>query len=125
MVYAPRVLRNHMFVAHKRQEQINQQEMTGRKGGRRRIASTQVLDKTSENKKKLITKRQNMTTLGHTYLKSSLPEETVQVQVLNAENSDQVLAAKDSPKYTPVDEVVNVQVLNAARTWSLFSACWT
>ena len=57
-VSAPRVLGNHMVVAHKRQGQITQQEMTGRKRGRKRIASTQVLGKTSENKNKLITIRQ-------------------------------------------------------------------
>jgi hypothetical protein len=112
------------------QEAGAEQEMYWRKRGRRRVASNQELEKTSENKKKLI-KRLNMTTLGHgtwpeeshTYLQSSLLEEVVQVQVLaaeildaedsdqvlaaevlDAENSDQVLAAEDSPKYTPVDE---------------------
>jgi hypothetical protein len=54
-----------------------------------------------------------MTTLGHriwpekshTYLKSSLPEEAVQVKVLDAENSDQVLAAEDAPEDTPEEAV--------------------
>jgi hypothetical protein len=36
----------------------------------------------------------------------------VQVQALNAENSDQVLATEDSPKYTPVDEVVLLSNIN-------------
>jgi hypothetical protein len=44
-VSAVRVLRNHMFVAHKKQEQIHQQEMCGRKRGRRRVASHQVLER--------------------------------------------------------------------------------
>ena len=37
-----RVLSNHMFVAHKRQEQNHQQELGGRKRGRRRGARNQV-----------------------------------------------------------------------------------
>jgi hypothetical protein len=130
MVYAPRVLRNHMFVAHKRQGQIIQQEMSGRKRGRRKVTSNQELEKTSENNK--LIKRLNMSTLGHriwpeksSILKSSLPEVAVQDQVLAAEDTEevqaaedpttpvQVLAAEDSPKYTPVDEAVNVQVLAA------------
>ena len=66
-----RVLRNHMFVAHKKQEQIHQQEMCGRKRGRRRVASHQVLEKTSEHRNKLI-KRLNMTTLGHIIIEYGL-----------------------------------------------------
>ena len=38
-----RVLSNHMFVAHKRQEQNHQQELGGRKRGRRRGAKNKIV----------------------------------------------------------------------------------
>jgi hypothetical protein len=40
---ARRVLENHRIVAHKRQEQIHQQELCGRKGGRRRGAKNKTV----------------------------------------------------------------------------------
>jgi hypothetical protein len=42
-VSAQRVLKNHMFVAHKRQEQDHQQKLCGRKGGRRGGAKHKIV----------------------------------------------------------------------------------
>jgi hypothetical protein len=42
-VSAQRVLKNHMFVAHTRQEQNHQQQLCGKKGGRRRGAKNKIV----------------------------------------------------------------------------------
>jgi hypothetical protein len=42
-ISAMRVLQNHKFVAHKRQEQDPQQKLCGRKGGRRRGAKNKIV----------------------------------------------------------------------------------
>ena len=44
-VSALRLLKNHMFVAHKRQEQDHQQELCGRKGGWRSGAKNKIVDR--------------------------------------------------------------------------------
>jgi hypothetical protein len=42
-ISAKRVLQNHMFVAHKRQDQDHKQRLCGRKGGRRRGAKNKIV----------------------------------------------------------------------------------
>jgi hypothetical protein len=39
-------------------------------------------------------------------------KQLVAAEILNAENSDQVLDAEDSPQYTTAGEAVQVQVIN-------------